>query len=99
MPCRSDQEFAQGPDEPNAVTPPRRRINDGAGRNKSDVEISDENDEHEVANPEKTKRGIGGSQCGRDRPGFGCHAVSEKLRAIQYYRVLNIIILKLYNVL
>ena len=33
---------------------------------------------------------IGGSQCGRDRPGFGCHAVSEKLRAIQYYRVLNI---------
>jgi hypothetical protein len=33
-------------------------------------------------------QGIGGSQCGRDRPGFGCHAVSEKLRAIQYYRVL-----------
>jgi hypothetical protein len=56
MPCRSDEEFAQGPDEPNAVTPPRRRINDGAGRDKSDVEISDENDEHEVANPEKTKR-------------------------------------------
>jgi hypothetical protein len=42
---------------------------------------------------------IGGSQCRRDRPGFGCHAVSEKLRAIQYYRVFNIIILKLYNVL
>ncbi len=57
MPCRSDEEFAQGPDEPNAVTPPRRRINDGACREKSDVEISDENDEHEVANPEKTKRG------------------------------------------
>ena len=56
MPCRSDKEFAQGPDEPNAVTPPRRRTNDGAGRDKSDVEISDENDEHEVANPEKTKR-------------------------------------------
>jgi hypothetical protein len=47
MPCRSDEEFAQGPDEPNAVKPPRRRINDGAGRDKSDVEISDENDEHE----------------------------------------------------
>ncbi len=30
---------------------------------------------------------------------FGWHAVSEKLRAIQYYRVLNIINLKLYNVL
>ncbi len=56
MPCRPDEEFAQGPDEPNAVTPPRWRINDGAGRDKSDVEISDENDEHEVANSEKTKR-------------------------------------------
>ncbi len=30
---------------------------------------------------------IGGSECGRDRPGFGGDAVSEKLRRIQYYRV------------
>jgi hypothetical protein len=43
--------------------------------------------------------GIGGSECGRDRPGFGGDAVSEKLRRIQYYRVLNIINLKLYIVL
>ena len=42
---------------------------------------------------------IGGSQCGRDRPGFGCPAVYSKLRGIQYYRVLNIINLKLYIVL
>ncbi len=40
----------------------------------------------------------GPSECGRDRPGFGWHAVSEKLCAIQYYRVLNIINLKLCNV-
>jgi hypothetical protein len=42
---------------------------------------------------------IGGSQCGRDRPGFGCPAVYSKLLGIQYYRVLNIINLKLYIVL
>ncbi len=42
---------------------------------------------------------IGPSECGRDRQGFGWHAVSEKLRAIQYYRVLNIINLNLYYVL
>jgi hypothetical protein len=34
-------------------------------------------------------RSIGPSECGRDRPGFGCAAVS--LRHIQYYRVFNII--------
>ncbi len=42
---------------------------------------------------------IGPSECGRDRPGFGCDAVYKKLRRIQYYRVLNIINSKLYNVL
>ncbi len=45
---------------------------------------------------------IGGSQCGRDRPGYGCPAVYSKLRSIQYYRVLNIINLNyilFYNVL
>ncbi len=44
---------------------------------------------------------ISGSECGRNRPGFGWQAVSQKLPAIQYYRVLNIqvINLKLYNVL
>jgi hypothetical protein len=42
---------------------------------------------------------IGPSECGRDRTGFVWHSVSEKVRAIQYYRVLNIINLKLYNFL
>jgi hypothetical protein len=32
-----------------------------------------------------------GSECGRNRPGFGWQAVSQKLRAIQYYRDLNIV--------
>ncbi len=40
---------------------------------------------------------IGPSECGRDRPGFGCPAVYSKLRGIQYYRFLNIINLKFYN--
>jgi hypothetical protein len=44
MPCRSDEEFAQGPVQPNAVTPPRRQRNAGAGRDKSDAEILEEND-------------------------------------------------------
>jgi hypothetical protein len=44
-------------------------------------------------------KNIHGSECGRIQSGFGWHAVSQKLRAIQYYRVLNIIILKLYNIL
>ncbi len=39
---------------------------------------------------------IGPSECGRNRPGFGCPTVYSKLRGIQYYRVLNIINLKLY---
>jgi hypothetical protein len=30
---------------------------------------------------------INGSKCGRDRPGFGCDAVYQKLRLIQYYKV------------
>jgi hypothetical protein len=37
-------------------------------------------------------KNIHGSECGRNRSGFGWHAVSQKLCAIQYYRVLNIII-------
>jgi hypothetical protein len=44
MPCRSDEEFAQDPEQPNAVTPPRRRLNAGAGRDKSDAEILEETD-------------------------------------------------------
>ena len=48
---------------------------------------------------EEVTRIIGPSECGRDRPGFGWQAVSLKLPAIQYKRVLNIINLKLYNVL
>jgi hypothetical protein len=53
----------------------------------------------------KLRCSIGPSECGRDRPGFGWQAVSQKLPAIQYYRVLTIINLKLqcfimfYNVL
>ncbi len=44
MPCRSDEEFAQGPEQPNAVTLPRRRRNAEAGKDKSDAENSEEND-------------------------------------------------------
>ncbi len=44
MPCLSDEEFAQGPEQPNAVTPPRRRRNAGAGQDKSNAENSEEND-------------------------------------------------------
>jgi hypothetical protein len=43
MPCRSDEESAQGPGEPGPVTPPRRRRNAGAGRDNSDAEIEDKN--------------------------------------------------------
>ncbi len=39
---------------------------------------------------------IHGSECWRNRPGFGWHAVSQKLRAIQYDRAFNIIILNHY---
>ncbi len=44
MPCRSDEEFAQDPEQPNTVTPPRRRRNAGACQDKSDAENSEEND-------------------------------------------------------
>jgi hypothetical protein len=45
MPSRSDEEFApQGPEQPNAETPFRRQRNAGAGRDKSDDEILEEND-------------------------------------------------------
>ncbi len=40
---------------------------------------------------------IHGRECWRNRQGLGWHTVSQKLHDIQYYRVLNIIILKLYN--
>ncbi len=44
---------------------------------------------------------INGSECGRDQLGFGCDTVYQKLRCIQYNRVLNIINFKIlfYNVL
>ena len=38
-------------------------------------------------------------QCGNDRPGFGVHSVTQKLRAYNIIRVLNIIKLKLYNII
>ncbi len=44
-------------------------------------------------------QGIDGSECGRDRPGFGYAAVSQKLRRIQYYIIVNILKMKLCNVL
>jgi hypothetical protein len=31
MPCKSDEEFAQGPEQPNSETPFRRRRKAGAG--------------------------------------------------------------------
>ncbi len=33
---------------------------------------------------------IDGSECGQDRQEFGCAAVSQKLRRIQYYKIINI---------
>ena len=39
------------------------------------------------------------SQCGNDRPGFGVPSITQKLRAINIIRVLNIIKLKLYNII
>jgi hypothetical protein len=44
MPCQSDEEFAQGPEQPNAETPFRRRRNAGAGLDKSDAKSLEEND-------------------------------------------------------
>jgi hypothetical protein len=40
---------------------------------------------------------INGSECRQDQQGFGCNTVYQKLCCIQYYRVLNIINLKLYS--
>ncbi len=69
MPCQSDEEFAHGPEQPNAVTLPRRRCNAGACRDKSDAENLEENDSDadadddwgeqpyiSSADPEKRKR-------------------------------------------
>jgi hypothetical protein len=50
--------------------------------------------EARAGGPGVGRGGINGSGCRRDRPGFGCDAVYQTLRRIQYYRVLNIIILR-----
>ncbi len=45
---------------------------------------------------------IGPSKCGRDRPRFGLDSISPEIGYLKYYRVLNIINLKIimfYNVL
>ncbi len=45
MPCLFDEESAQGPGEPCPVSPPRRQRNSGAGRDNSDAEIEDGDDD------------------------------------------------------
>jgi hypothetical protein len=60
--------------------------------------LSDENRTNLYAVSRPNMSTIGGSECGRDRLGFGCPAVYSRLRGIQYYRVLNIINLKIYIV-
>ncbi len=42
---------------------------------------------------------MGAGQCGNDRPGFGVHSITQKLSAFSIIRVLNIIKLKLYNII
>jgi hypothetical protein len=51
MPCRSDEESAQGPREPGPVTPPRRRRNAGACSDNSDAEIEDGDDDEYLDQP------------------------------------------------
>jgi hypothetical protein len=60
MPCRSDEEEAQIPEPPNPVTPAKQPLNDGAGYDNSDAEISltqsdEEEEEHLI---QKRKRVI-----------------------------------------
>ncbi len=43
MPCRDDELFAQGPEQPNPVTPPRPRYNAEASHDQSNAEESAEN--------------------------------------------------------
>jgi hypothetical protein len=69
MPCQSDEEFTQGPEQPNAVKPHRLLCNAWAGQDSSDAQNSEENDSDAEAdddwgeqqyspsaNPEKRKR-------------------------------------------
>ncbi len=52
MPCLSDEESVQGPGEPGPVSPPRRQRNSGAGRDNSDAEIEDGDDDEYLDHPE-----------------------------------------------
>ncbi len=61
MPCRPDEEFAQGPEEPNPATPSRPRHNAGASDDQSNAEDPAENDsesddEDDEDDQEKPKR-------------------------------------------
>ncbi len=42
---------------------------------------------------------MGAGQCGNYRPGFGVHSITQKLSAYNIMRVLNIIKLKIYNII
>jgi hypothetical protein len=54
----------------------------------------------DLTHPLRTTMGnIGPSECGRDRPRFGLDSISPEIGYLIYYRVLNIINLKLYNIL
>ena len=66
MPCRDDELFAQGPEQPNPVTPPRPLRNAWASHDQSNAEkpaenaseLDDEDDEDDVADEvsDKPKR-------------------------------------------
>ena len=54
MPCRPEEEFAQGPESPHPVTPTKSTGNDGAGHADPDAKNSDAESDLEV--PQRRKR-------------------------------------------
>ncbi len=67
MPCQDDELFAQGPEQPNPVTPPRPRRNAGASHDQSnakepveepaghDSKLDDEDNEDDEADEARDK--------------------------------------------
>ncbi len=63
MPCQDDELFAQGPEQPNPVTPPRPRRNAWASHDQSNAEepaenaseLDDEDDEDDAADEVSNK--------------------------------------------